>query len=395
MGRRSVLVLRGAAMAAALLPAAAAGPARAAGVVLELQPRVALRDAPLDVDVTGLRAGQWIVLRAEERSSAGRLWRSAVSVRASAAGTVRLRRARLEGLMHPLGARLADDSYPAVRSTIRVSVRSGARMLAAASVVRLLRQPDVEVVPLRPYADSIYGSYFVPPRASRAAAVVVFAGAEGGLATEAAASLLAAHGHPALALAYFGERGLPSRLEDIPLEYFRRAIVWLRRQPQVQRRRVVVAGASRGGEAALLVGATYPKLVSGVVALVPNDVVTLTPEGGDAWTIHRRPVPTGVIPLTRITAPIFAVGAESDELWPSGAHVRDLRWRLEGHRPTATILDFPDAGHGVGALVPNIPVPTVFQVDDRTFWLGGTMTADERAREVAWPRLLAWLARLG
>ena len=43
--------------------------------------------------------------------------------------------------------------------------------------------------------------------------------------------LIASHGFPALAVAYFDEPGLPCALQNIRLEYFVRAIQWLRAQP--------------------------------------------------------------------------------------------------------------------------------------------------------------------
>jgi len=45
--------------------------------------------------------------------------------------------------------------------------------------------------------------------------------------------------------------------------------------------------------------------------------------------------------------------------------------------------------------VPNVATET--QMQSRYGWLslGGTRTADERARERAWPLMLAWLDRLG
>ena len=96
-----------------------------------------------------------------------------------------------------------------------------------------------------------------------------------------------------LDLAYFGEPGLPATLKDIPLEYFARALRWLDRQPQVLKGHTYVMGASRGSEAALLLGAHYPTLVHGVIANSPSDVSFESfPRGGSAaWTLHGRPVP--------------------------------------------------------------------------------------------------------
>jgi dienelactone hydrolase len=82
--------------------------------------------------------------------------------------------------------------------------------------------------------------------------VLIIGGSQGGLASTLAADLLAAHGHPALAIAYFNGPGLPSALVDIPLEYFAGALRWLRRQPQVEPQHVLTLGISFGSEAALL-----------------------------------------------------------------------------------------------------------------------------------------------
>jgi dienelactone hydrolase len=106
---------------------------------------------------------------------------------------------------------------------------------------------------------------------------VLLGGSEGGLPNGYAAGLLASHGYSVLALAYFDEPGLPPELQRIPLEYFQRAISWLAKQPDVDPTRITLIGSSRGGEAALLIGATYPQLVRAVAAYVPSDRVYPSP----------------------------------------------------------------------------------------------------------------------
>jgi BAAT / Acyl-CoA thioester hydrolase C terminal len=81
--------------------------------------------------------------------------------------------------------------------------------------------------------------------------VLVFGGSDGGLTTSFAAALLAAHGYPSLALAYFKAPGLPEDPNSILLEYFTKALGVLRAQPGVDHRHVLVSGVSRGSEAAL------------------------------------------------------------------------------------------------------------------------------------------------
>jgi dienelactone hydrolase len=392
--RRVAAIVAGAAL---VTPAAGLGTG-SSSIRLDLSPPLALRDVPLSVRVSGLRPHERVTIRAEERSTQGRLWRSSESADAGADGVVVLPRTSLDGLMSPVNGDPEGDAFPRPRSTIRVDVLDGGRVLATATAVRVLRPGNVRVELVRPKVARIYGDFFVSARRSTGAPVLIMGGSEGGLSPSvlAPARLLAAHGHPTLAIAYFGEPGLPAQLRNIPLEYFRRALEWLRAQPQVRGRRVVVAGGSYGGEAVLLIGATYPTLVRGVVALVPDDWVDPSPGIGSyaAWTLHGKAVPIGQIPVRRIRGPIFAVGGGDDQLWPSAAHVESLRRDLGGHGSRPTLLVYPRAGHGVGTIVPY--VPTFMRIHSRygILDLGGTRAADEHAREDAWPRLLAWLASL-
>lgn len=361
-------------------------------VTLRLGPAVALRDVPLAVTVTGLRSGQAVRIVGRQRDSLGNPWESSLSERADRHGRIVLPHSLLEGLLSP--ATRAAPAYFPVRSTITVSVRSGGKTLATGSVVRVFRPTNVKVVQLRPAQDGIYGTYFVPAGKRFGVPVLCFGGSEGGLDQGPIASLLAAHGHPTLEIAYFGAPGLPAQLHNIPLETFERALRWLQEQPQVRGRRAVVLGESYGGEASLLVGSTFPKLVAGVAAYVPFDIVSAAPAAGliPAWTLHGRPIQPGTpIAVTRIAGPVFAVGSYGDRLWPSGIAVGDLKFELKGHDPKPTLYDFQQAGHAIGAVLPNLP--TVTHVSSRygELDLGGSPVADERVREATWPRLLAWL----
>lgn len=52
----------------------------------------------------------------------------------------------------------------------------------------------------------------------------------------------------ALALAYFRVAPLPRNLVEIPLEYFRKAVDWMKARPTANTRRIAVMGISRGAE---------------------------------------------------------------------------------------------------------------------------------------------------
>jgi dienelactone hydrolase len=138
-------------------------------------------------------------------------------------------------------------------------------------------------------------------------------------------------------------------------------------QPDVNAKRLVIHGVSRGGEAALLVGATFPHLVSGVIAEVPSSNVGCGyPDCSQpAWTFGGKPVPftreLGVTPPTddpraeiaveRITGRVLLSCAELDQIWPSCAYAKSIVARRVKNRLLATLRDCAACDH-TGDLVP-------------------------------------------
>jgi hypothetical protein len=276
--------LRGARVAAALLFALllVSGCASGRHVRVRLTPGTTLPDQPLHIRVSGLHGGEVATVRLRARDTRGRLWRSAARFRADGSGTVDLdRQAPLSGSYRRvwgdgLLASLSRASIGAFfvwsgsrQPSLRVEVLANGGLLASRAIRR--RLPNVEQRTLVVARAGFYGRYYAPPaRHARGVPVLVFGGSEGGLSFPLLASVLALHGHPTLALAYFNAPGLPQTLSRIPLEYFARAIRWLRDRPKVGGRRIAVIGVSRGSEAAQLLGVHYPSLVGAVVATVPS-----------------------------------------------------------------------------------------------------------------------------
>jgi uncharacterized protein len=98
--------------------------------------------------------------------------------------------------------------------------------------------------------DGLVATLHLPRESGRRPAVIVLSGSEGGLANaNLFGAPLAAAGFVTMSLAYFAMDGLPRDLSRIPLEYFKKAIDWLRVHPAVDADRVAVFGMSRGGEA--------------------------------------------------------------------------------------------------------------------------------------------------
>jgi dienelactone hydrolase len=293
----------------------------------------------------------------------------------------------------PAGSEAAVFLYPEAGYEVTLEAAVDGHVAATATARR--QDPlAVGVVEkqLRPASGGIYGNLYLPKNtAARRPAVLVFSGSKGGLTTSTAAALLAAHGYPSLALAYFKAPGLPQTLRNIPLEYFTRALEVLRAQPGVDPHHVLVAGESRGGEAALLLGANFPKLVNGVIAGVPSSVVN--PGWPDtsrpAWTLGGHPLTAAaVIPVERIRGPVLLTCGEQDLIWPSCASVDAITARLRAHRfvHAVTALRYPDAGHLIGGLTAYYGSLT----DDAL--AGGTVAGTQAAQADAHAKLLAFLA---
>jgi dienelactone hydrolase len=377
----------------------------------------ALASAVIDVRVSGLSPGQQVTIGAQTQDGNRLRWSAAATYRADAQGRLDLARDAATGGsyqgVHPLGllVTLRPDgaprpAAPPTRIEITLTVLSGRRTLAHTVINRVFQPAGMTVRPLSVATDGVLGTYYMPAGGGRRPAVLTVGGSEGGMrAAQALARALAAAGHPALGVAYFGAPGLPATLAGVPLEYLGRALAFLATQPGVDARRIAVMGPSRGGELAQLLGAYYPRLVHGVIATVPDDVSLCDYPGCTraAWTWHGRPLPftvqfdqpapadnpAAVLPYGRIAAPLFLACAGHDSIWNSCRYARAaLAHHAAVHLGTGDILlAYPHAGHGIG-----IPAPGAVSLDPRLD--GDSATANEEASEQIWPRLLAYLDHL-
>jgi dienelactone hydrolase len=443
-------------VAAALAAAVAAAPRAqaASGPRLTLEPRVALVDAPVAIRLEGLRPGQEVTLRAATTDAEGRPWRSEAVFRAGGNGVVdpaadRPLRGTYAGVdamglfwsMQPqhapapvrgLVAAPGGTAFPRPASgaiEVRLEARAGQAVLASALAVRRVTGADVKVSEVR--EQGLVGRLYEPQGRMRPA-VLVLGGGSGGIPSRYA-PVLAGHGYVALSLAYFGAEGLPGDLVEIPLEYFERAIDWLRARPSVDSDRIAVLGSSRGGEAALLLAATSPELKV-VVALAPSHVVwegalrdpgktglDALRTGRSAWTRDGAPLPfvprtvtpevaakvaagerfhaveimqlgsvdllaveRARIPVEKIGGPVLLVAALSDRTWPAAAMsdriVEALRARRFPHRVEQ--LQYEDLAHDV----PDAWLPVAHGGT-----LGGTAPGTMRAFATCWPALVGFL----
>jgi dienelactone hydrolase len=298
--------------------------------------------------------------------------------------------------MRPVRTSIPRPVFIPSASPTRVVLRalSGKRTLATGVLVRRAQTANASRTDLTVARDGLAGAYFAPSPGTARPAVLQLGGS-GGSYGYLPAALLASHGYPTLSLAYFKEPVLPRTLKDIPLEYFARALRWLGAQSRVDPNRVLVYGVSRGGEAALLVGATYPALVHGVIAATPSaDVNGAYPGPGYAWTLLGQPVAySEPIPTSRIAGPVLAFGGGKDLIWPSGLFVKEIVQRAREHgRPDIVGGVYPEARHGVGFGIPNVPIyGRVFNVGSVWLGIGGTTAANARAWAASWLLVLRFI----
>ena len=274
--------------------------------------------------------------------------------------------------------------------------------------------------------NGLVANFYRPSKSGTRPGIIVIGGAGGGLGSASAVgSLLAERGYAALALAYFGLEYLPARLEEIPLEYFKSAIEWMRSQPIVEPSKIGLVGTSKGGEAALLVSATYEE-IRAVVAYSPSHVVfqSINEAWSDAtaskssWTLGGKPVPfvrfqidndcierygfyvglylgslqdrqaveRAVIPVERINGPVLIASGTDDAIWPSSMMCERIAERLKQRHFAFSIRHFSydGAGHllaGPSRLAPASPSGAGDMA------IGGTEEANAAARDDAWAQV--------
>lgn len=389
---------------------------------IHIQPDNALLDEVVKIEVVGLEAGQTVTLTASLRDARNRNWESFAVFTADDQGLVDLTtQAPITGTysaVDPMGLlwSMAPDvpdaeySYFADPGSNPIVVNFSATTAdveLGPTYLRRVRLPDtVQRVTLSMEEHGLEGQLFTPTDAEPHPALLVLGGS-GGFPDIAKAELLAAHGYATLALDYFGGPGLPDTLAEIPLEYFETAIDWLQTQDLVDAQRLGVVGTSRGGELALLLGATYPQ-VKAVISYVGSGVTWAGDPGAEqelrpAWTYEGAPVPfpqddlyEALIAVEQINGPVLLISGQDDQVWASAkfSEIAFVRLQQYDHPHEHEHLAYINAGHFIG--VPYWPTHghfTTHPVTGERYSAGGTPQGNAHAAADSWQRALAFLEK--
>lgn len=307
--------------------------------------------------------------------------------------------------------------------------------LASAVLERLFIAPAVKKIAVR--EQGLAGTYFQPAGNGSHPGLIIVGGSGGGL-REHQAALFASRGYAVLALAYFNFEHLPKGLVNIPLEYFETAIRWMQSRKEVRANKLAFMGTSRGGELALLVGATFPQLKA-VVAYAPSSVVWggVTDKPGDvaqpSWTYSGTPLPfisravppaeiaekpsqeplsltpsflvrlaepdavrRASIPVEKIKGPVLLLSGQDDKTWPSSLMAEMVVSRLIERRYPYPFkhLSYTGVGHFRETLLPNSPttiLSTRHSVRGYVIEFGGNARETAYATYDSWHQVLKFL----
>jgi len=421
---------------------------------IQITPRDASLDVARSIVLAGFGAGP-VQLSAEQRQPDGSVWRSEATLTADADGRIDLGRQapsagdwreadamalvwsmrRVQPATDPARA----DGVEPVTTTVQARGADGATAQAEfvqRYVVDGVSRRDVNV-------DGIVGSVFTPAGTGPHPVIVVMNGSGGGIPLQRAAQW-AAHGYTAFALGYFKAPGLPDHISGTPLEYFERALHWVRAELAPRNGFVAITGQSRGGELSLLLATRFPALIDAVIAYVPSIVVHGTLRAGrpgeapdsPVWTWQGKPLPNvwqnnpdvdwsafnqvpadgqpvrqapafltalrnagavaaARIPVEKVKGPVLLISGTDDGFWPSSLYSDQIvdALRASGHRWPYRHVKGEGAGHAIG--LPNAPTTQIAKphpVAGVVLTGGGTAQANAQANRQSWQAALDFLA---
>lgn len=286
------------------------------------------------------------------------------------------------------------------------------------------------------YENGFQANYYTNPEARDKVGVVLIGGGQWGNYWGVE---LARNGFVALSIPYTGTDGLPELPEEIPLEYFESALKWLREQPEVNADKIVVMGASRNAELALVIASSLPELVDGVVAYAPSSVSwsnTVLPYNSDvvkpSWTYKgedipyvpmekissnnsstintleywesglnkKEPVRDAAIKVEKIEGPILLLSGKDDQVWPSSRMADMLEKRLEENNFKYQFenVQYDNAGHLISGNPESNSEQRTGHITIRdelyTFEHGGTNEGDFKAKQDAKKRVMQLVTEL-
>lgn len=219
--------------------------------------------------------------------------------------------------------------------------------------------PSTKLLHIAVRDNGLVGTLVVPNSTKHYPGILRLGGGEGGIQL-GDAETIASEGYAVFAIAYFGMEGLPGDMQEVPVEYFGKAIEWMKHSIYIDQTKLAVIGISRGSTLALLLPTIYNDF-DAVVALAPSHVIWQSHYlNWDHYAVRSslnyrgKPLPfvpydfsnkaataacnsetaacvkmyefslkqqervrEALIPVERIRAPVLLLSGKADSMWPS------------------------------------------------------------------------------
>ncbi len=391
----------------------------------------ALVDEPLSLKFEGLAPSQLARVQMTAVDKSRRTWRSSAVYDVDETGFLDIAKKHSidgsyrgvddQGLIWSMRAEMGGTDGPFALSVdegmdLIVSCVQGGELEIKYSIQRQIVSKNVSVSDFD--KDGLVGRFYEPSSpAPNCIPFVYLGGSDGALKAEFPA-LLASHGIPALALAYFGQGDLPKFCAELPAEYFTKAIDELTKR--TGHTQVNVGGLSKGGEAAFLI-ASLDTRVHGLISWSGSPAAWegIGPQGAgrSSWTVGGEPLPflsfdrsaieiesplrlapgyaavikgarKAMFDLKARPLNVLMIAGDDDAMWPS-AQLHRLAERYLAPGSTVKNLVYPGAGHAIG--VPGLPTTTIEVVHpalNLMITTGGTPEANAKARAESWAEVV-------
>ena len=292
------------------------------------------------------------------------------------------------------------------------------------------------IKPVAIHENGFQANYFARNKTNNKTAVILIGGGAWG---NYWAQKFANNAMVGLSLPYTGKEGLPKLPEAIKLEYFENAINWLKKRPEVNPDKIIVMGASRNAELALVIATTFPELISGVIAYAPSAVSwsnTVLPYNSNelkpSWTYKNSAIPyipmeklagnatneidmmdywtkglskkefvtQAIIKVEKINGPILLLSGIDDNVWPSAMMSDMLEDRIKNNNFDFDFknIKYANAGHLIAGNPNNISTTREGKIEIEkkiyNFNYGGTATGDLEAQQNAQKQVFTFLSNI-
>lgn len=278
------------------------------GMKIVIESQKALYGTTPQIKVIGLSPGEQITIQTSSIDEKGILWKANAEFHTNEAGQVDLSKnapfsGNYEGIdnlglfwsMEPSGTESKELNYSYNRDEsliITISATDSERKTVKADIERYYEDPQNKLTLYTLDENGLKGTLFSPSGPKKYPGIILLTGSGGG-DIKWLAKVIASNGFSVLTLPYFNFPGLPDELVNIPVEYFDKAVKWMKNQKRVKNGNIGLIGGSRGGELVLLLGSMFDEF-DAIVAWSPaahlwmgENYMELVP----SWTYEGKGLP--------------------------------------------------------------------------------------------------------